>query len=110
MVNWLDILKDQVAKSSKADVAKRIGYSRTAVSLALSGNYKGSTDKLEAAVLETFTGPIECPFLAERISSDDCTDFRTRPIPQSSAAALRHWRACQACPLARNESEVRHAV
>lgn len=100
MVNWIDILRVEVAKSNITQVAAKLGYARPSISLALSGNYKGSTDKLATAVLNTFDAGIFCPHLQQPIGDDDCAEFQSRPIPQSNASALRHWRACQNCELA----------
>lgn len=108
MVNWLDLLKAEVAKSNITQVASQIGYARTSVSLALNGKYVGSTDKLAAAVLEAFSDRFQCPHLGQAITRQDCDGFSRRSIPQSNASALRHWRACQACPQARaSDEEVR---
>ncbi len=100
MVNWLDILAAECEKSNKAEVGRQIGYSRTAISLALSGKYVGSTEKLAQAVISTFSDNLHCPHLQATINPDECVDFQSRPIPQSNATALRHWRACQSCPAA----------
>ena len=106
MVDWISILERECASSNNAEVGRRIGYSRTAVSLALKGAYRGSTDKLAKAVIETFSECVHCPFLNGAISKQECTEFHSIPIPQSNAAALRHWRACQACENSVQTSEV----
>lgn len=98
MVDWLDLLKTEVAKSNITQVANQIGYARTSVSLALSGKYVGSTDKLAAAVLKAYSDRFQCPHLSQAITKDECAGFSSRSIPQSNASALRHWRACQSCP------------
>ena len=96
--DWLSILQSQVARSNVTQVAEKIGYARSSVSLALHGRYVGSTDKLREAVLSAFGDGHHCPFLKRLIDPVDCQDFQAARIPQSSAQALRHWRACQACP------------
>jgi len=106
MVDWLDLLKTEVAKSNITQVANTIGYARTSVSLALNGKYVGSTDKLAAAVIEAFSDRFQCPHLKQAITKDDCLSFHTRSIPQSNASALRHWRACQSCQHSHANSEV----
>ncbi|MDZ7823010.1 MAG: hypothetical protein U5K75_02490 [Ahrensia sp.] len=111
-ITWLDLLKAEAARSSITKVAQRLNYSRTAVSLALSGNYVGSTDTLARAVLDVFGdgGMIDCPHLQQPILKDDCDGYRTRALPQSNASALRHWRACQSCPRnVKNQKEARYA-
>lgn len=98
MVNWLDLLKAEVAKSNITQVASQIGYARTSVSLALSGKYVGSTDRLATAVLKAYSDRFQCPHLGQAVTKHECNRFSLRSIPQSNASALRHWRACQACP------------
>lgn len=97
MVNWLDLLKAEVAKANITQVADAIGYARTSVSLALNGKYCGSTDNLAAAVIRTYSDRVACPFLVAPLTRSDCDGYRSRAIPQSNAQALRHWRACRSC-------------
>lgn len=106
---WIAILAEEAAKSGKAAVAQKIGYSRSAVTAALNGNYPGDTKHIAEAVIDTFTDGIVCPFLGTAISRETCIDHHTAPIPQGNAAQLRHWRACRSCPHRSAESEVRHA-
>ena len=49
--DWRSLLIGEAARTSIAATARRLGYSRTAVSLVLAGKYPGSTDKLAARVL-----------------------------------------------------------
>lgn len=94
---WIAILRAEVATSNATQVATAIGYSRTAVSLVLSGKYQGGTDKIADAVLSTFANRILCPHLQADITPVECRDFQSRPMPQSEAHKLRHWMACQTC-------------
>lgn len=95
-VDWLALLADEAKRTTIAATARRIGYSRTAVSLALVGKYPGRTDKLAARVLETIRR-VACPFLDREVTPAECAKNGGR-TPTSSPAALRLWRACQACP------------
>lgn len=98
-MNWLNILQEQVEKNGSIQaVANQLGYSRPAISLALKGNYPGGTDRLAAKVIATFCDRIICPHTKHDISQGDCTDLRTRPLPQSDVSELRQWSACQSCP------------
>lgn len=97
MVDWLDLLKAEVAKANITQVADAIGYARTSVSLALNGKYIGSTDNLAAAVIRTYSDRVTCPFLGTPLTRSECDGFRLQAIPQSNASALRHWRACRCC-------------
>lgn len=110
MLGWKEILACEVAKTSKEAAAQKIGYSRTAVHLALNGGYKGSTDNLAAAVMKHLGAGVLCPYLGEGITQDDCKAHHTRMMPQSNARALRLWRACQTCKHnAKNKMEKAHA-
>ncbi|OLN30423.1 Phage protein [Desulfovibrio sp. DV] len=86
----------EAARTSIAATARRLGYSRTAVSLALAGKYPGGTDKLAAKVLAVLGG-VACPQLGHDVTAAECAD-KAGAMPTSSPAALRLWRACQICP------------
>lgn len=96
---WLRILRDQCNQTSIADVARKIDYSRSAISLVLSGKYQGATDRIAAKVMAAFTDYVACPFLGEDIDRATCTDHQSRAQPCSDPQALRHWITCRtACP------------
>lgn len=95
--DWFALLRAEVEKTSRAAVAKRMGVSRTAISLVMSGNYGAATDKIAARVLEVFSR-IDCPYLGKSISPAECAAHAGRAIPTSSPRAVRHWKACQSCP------------
>lgn len=98
-MNWLTLLAEEVMRTgSKAKAAKRIGISRSAVSLALSGRYPARTDRIEAKVLEALAGRVTCPHDGTDIPRRACTQRATAPMPMSSPTQLRAWHACQACP------------
>lgn len=101
--NWLDLLRTEVERTSISAVAARLRkrngnpYSRTAVSLVLSGDY-GDTTAIERAVLEALAS-VDCPHLGQSIDMPTCRAMSTRTSPpRQHAAQLRHWRACQTCP------------
>ena len=96
-VTWLAALREEAEKTSKAEAGKKIGYSRTAVSLALAGKYRGGTEKLAAAVLKNLVGRVACPFYGTDISADKCDEHSRRPMSTSSPHDLKLWRACQGC-------------
>ncbi|MCH2165937.1 MAG: helix-turn-helix transcriptional regulator [Marinovum sp.] len=96
---WLTILRKECDVSSISDVARKIGYSRPAISLVLSGRYKGGTSRIAAKVIAAFTDFVPCPHLACDISQSDCEAHQSRPQPTSDPDALRHWIACRnGCP------------
>ncbi|GFK94448.1 hypothetical protein NNJEOMEG_02293 [Fundidesulfovibrio magnetotacticus] len=94
--DWLALLTEEAARTSIAAAARRIGYARPSVSLALAGKYPGNTDKLAARVLEVL-GTVECQHLGLAVTPARCADASGQ-MPTSSPAALRLWRSCQGCP------------
>lgn len=94
------ILQDAVRREgSIAAVARRLNYTRSAISQALSGRYPADAGKLGRLIFDTFAGVVVCPHLAIEIEADDCRWWRTRPIPTSRASDANHWLACKTCPL-----------
>jgi hypothetical protein len=99
--DWLDLLRARVdTKGSIAAVAAELGYSRSAISLALDGKYPAKVTKLKAAVVAAFT-ICDCPYLARTLAAAECRQYRTRPLPQSQPDQLKHWCSCQQCPVGR---------
>ncbi|ADP87628.1 helix-turn-helix domain-containing protein [Nitratidesulfovibrio vulgaris] len=96
MPDWLALLHKAVEGRTKAAVARELGVSRPSVSLLLAGRYPGRTDHMAARVLAVY-GRIACPHLSADITTAQCRSM-SGPVPTSSPAAIRHWRACQACP------------
>lgn len=94
---WLELLKRAVDETSQQAVAERLGISRGAVSLLVSGKYPARTDRMARLILGAYA-TVHCPFLEEEISAAACRDYHTREAPTSSPFAMRHWRACQGCP------------
>lgn len=102
---WLDLLRTRVEElGSIAAVAAEVGYSRSAVSLALSGNYPAKVTKLAAAVIAAYTRCV-CPYLKREITAAECRRHRTRPMPQSVPDELRFWSTCQRCPVGQRLAE-----
>lgn len=82
---------------SRRRLAGLIGYSPTAVSQALSGKYRGSTQKMEAAVRAALMNDtVQCPVLGE-ISGEQCLQEQKKPLVATSGMRVRLWRACRDC-------------
>jgi hypothetical protein len=96
--DWLELLAGAVAAAggNKAAVGRELGCSRTAVSLLLSGQYRGRTDRMAARITERYAR-VDCPHLGQQVPTSRCRTF-TGQVPSSSPIALRQWRACRACP------------
>lgn len=94
---WFELLEKAVAKTSKTAVAKRLGISRTAISLVMNDRYPADPSKIAERVLAAFA-VVDCPYLGQEITQADCAAHAGRAIPTSSPRAVRHWKACQTCP------------
>lgn len=101
--DWLTLLAEAVDASSRAAVARELDVSRTSVSLLLSGQYPGRTDKMAALILERYAR-LDCPHTGKSVTPDYCRKY-TGQVPTSSPAALRQWRACLTCPHNPNAKE-----
>lgn len=93
------LLSSAVARATggKAEVARRVGVSRTSVSLYLSGQYPGGVTKIEKRIIQKLREAVHCPHLQEEISASDCATYSGRTIQTHSPAALAFWRSCQRC-------------
>jgi hypothetical protein len=90
-----------VAEIGQQAVADRLGYSRPAISLALSGHYPGSTDRLAARIERIYGNPqVLCPHFQTLIPLADCEAHQQRPYNPANADRLRLYLACRRCPLA----------
>lgn len=96
--NWVAACHEEKKKMniSYAEIARRIGYKRPSLSLALSGNYTGSTKTIAAAYVD-YRKQVACPYMGETVSRQYCTNHALDAAPTHNPAALRHWRACQNC-------------
>lgn len=95
--DWIKEIRAAVQRlGSIQAVADLLDYSRTAVSLVLSGKYRKDTTKIEAAVRARL-GQVQCPFLAAPISGSACMDNQARDEPAPDTEAFWHWRACRSC-------------
>jgi hypothetical protein len=96
---WMQLLRRAVERRGSIQaVADELEYSRTAISLVLSGRYGKPTSAIERAVLAKLDA-VGCPHLAAEISRAECEGHHRRRMPQSDPTKLKHWTACQRCPV-----------
>lgn len=93
---WLDLLREAIAASSKDNVAKKIGVSRTQVSLIANGKYNADTRHFEKKFMAVYSR-LHCPHLGEDITHETCRNNHNRAAPTSNPREMKHWRACQTC-------------
>lgn len=87
----------RVEQSNRRQVAQKLGVSRTAVSLILSGKYDADPARILALAVARY-GQIDCPHLAKAISPAECHAFARADAPTHNPMKMRHWNACQRCP------------
>lgn len=93
----LAIAQQQLADGmTVAQLAREIGYGRSAVSLFVRGVYHAQPAHMAAAVLDRFSR-LTCPYLKTEITPVQCAALATRPCPTCNAREVRHWKACQTC-------------
>lgn len=95
--DWMSLLQQATAEASTRSVAEKLGYSPTAVSLVLSGKYKGKTDRIAARVLEVYA-VTHCPHRAAEITLEICKQTAFGKAPTHNPGKMAQWRACQKCP------------
>ena len=84
---------------SQTSIARMCGISTSSLSLLIRGLYPArDLDAMERRVMAAL-GRVECPHLGRPLDAPDCLAYRDQPIPTSDPVKLRHWRACQACPV-----------
>ena len=98
--DWKVLLRETVERTSRAEVARMLGVSRSAVSLLCNGKYPGGEQKMAARVREVLGGGV-CPRTGERVSFQGCAARRREAMPTSNPYALQCWRACQQCAVNR---------
>ncbi len=96
---WLQLIREAADKTSIKAVAERLEYSRTAISLVLSGKYPGRLDKIEKKAIEVLEPPVvvACPHLGQEIPVAQCKEYSLRRVPTHNPQKMTHWRACQGC-------------
>lgn len=102
--DWIVTLAECCDAETQIAVAKRLGYSSTAVSLVLSRRYeKGDMVRFEAAVRGALMAEtILCPTIGAEIGRDVCQNWQRRPFSTASANAVRMYQGCRSgCPHSR---------
>lgn len=96
-MNWQELLEKAIAETNQASVARRLGYSSSALSQARSGTYKGSTVNLAQKVIEVYGNEtVECPVLGQ-IPLSRCAEERVRPFSTANPERVRLFGACGNC-------------
>ena len=95
---WVQLLAGEVARSNRTETGKRIGMSRSAVTLVLANRYPSpSTARVEKRVMDAL-GHLDCLAVGETVTVQQCQDFRKKPAPTHNPTAMQAWKACLHCP------------
>jgi len=109
-IDALELLKKAVAEADDPEkvakgqpgggqsvVAKRIGYSSTAVSQVLGDKYAGSLDNMMIRVIEIYGNlKVACPVLGETPLAQ-CAEERKKKFAASNPIRVRLFQACKRC-------------
>jgi len=94
---FIVLLEAAARQTDKNTAAKRVGVSRTAVSLLLSNRYPSkSLTKIEAKILNALD-KVQCPVLGT-LENSDCQKNRELPFASTNPQRVNLYRACQQCP------------
>ena len=93
---WFVTLQAEVANSSRQAVADKLGYSRTTISLVMSGKYPGKTDEVASRVAERLGG-FACPYDGQTITPEQCRKSAKEAAPTHNPSKMAKWSACQNC-------------
>ena len=93
---WFATLTAEVAASSRQVVADKLGYSRTTISLVMSGKYPGKTDEVAARVTERLGG-FACLYDGQTVTLEQCRKNAKEAAPTHNPAKMARWSACQNC-------------
>lgn len=100
MPDWIATLAQACIETSQNQVARRLGYSSTVVSLVLRNKYTGDIGNVETAVRGTFENLcVACPVLGE-IPVIDCRNWqqKARTYSNENSMRVRMFKACNRCP------------
>jgi hypothetical protein len=90
-------LAQLAAGKTRQQVSVDIGYSRTAVSLYLSGKYRADAADLETAICRAYDRR-HCPHTGASVEPGLCRKKALSPKPFGGAERLAWWTTCQTCP------------
>lgn len=103
--DWVGELARLADVEGLAGAGKRVGYSPSAISVVLSGKYKGDVDRVAEMVRGALMAEtVDCPVLGE-IGRDRCLTEQKEPFRATSRHRAQLFHACKTCPNARRNNE-----
>lgn len=93
----MGLLRDAVAATSQAEVARRIGRSAAAINQVLKGSYAGNPDMILELIGAEYGGDeVDCPVMG-RIALTHCIENRQIAFSATNHQRVRLWKACRVC-------------
>jgi transcriptional regulator with XRE-family HTH domain len=93
----MQLLRKKCEELTQAEVARRLGYSASAVNQVLKGEYRGDPAQLLTRVEEVFGSTVvNCPVCGD-ISLGKCAANRRLPFASINPMRVRLWRECRNC-------------
>jgi len=91
------LLKEKCAANSQVAVARKLGYSPSAINQALKGSYQGDLTNLLTRVEEVYgSTTVQCPLQGE-ITLGKCAANRALPFITVNPARVELWSTCREC-------------
>jgi len=98
---WLEVLRDEIKRTSLQKVADKTGLSRTTLSQASNEKYPGDLERVKSAVESVFMGAtVVCPILGE-IPLHVCLSHQKKQAGDvgDNPQAIKLYKACRSrCP------------
>lgn len=99
--DWFKGLEREVANSTKADVAKKMGVKRSRLSCVMNGlgaygSGAASTAHMERDYRRTFE-QMECPHSGQSVGIGICRENALCAAPTHNPRQMMQWQACQQC-------------
>jgi hypothetical protein len=106
----INLLREAVAASSQAAVARRIGRSAASINQILKGNYAGNPDGILERVSAEFGGAeVDCPVMG-RIPLSHCIENRQIKFMPTNHQRVRLSKECPQCGNNPNRDQIVRAV
>ena len=95
----MQLLRKKCDETSQAQVARRLGYSPSAINQVLKGEYKGDPAQILTRVEEIFgSSTVNCPICGE-IPLGTCARNRRLPFAAINPHRVKQWRECRTCEM-----------
>lgn len=93
---WRDVFDAALAKFGTVGLARELGYNNhTLVSRIAKGDVEASS-KFKQRLMQRLAR-INCPYLQQSITPQECTAFSSRSFAAINAPDVPHFRTCKKC-------------